>query len=51
MRLQRKLGPFSYLTIEAMCWLGSILATFPLLITNMNVNNFTSLDGKASLQR
>lgn len=44
-------GLFSYLTIDAMCWLGGILATYPLLITNMNVKNFTSLDGKASLQR
>ena len=42
---------FSYLSLFAMCWPGSILATYPLLIADMNVNNFTSLDGKASLQR
>ena len=46
-----QVGAFFYLSIDAMCWLGSILATYPLLFTNMNVNNFTSLDGKASLQR
>ena len=33
-----------------MYWLDSMLATYPLLITNMNVDNFTSLDDKASLQ-